>query len=179
VVLSVVLSLAGLVVIWITTKPKKGEITKWTKTSKWVLSTATLTVVWVSCWVRPAETREVDEPELGETTKYQEAIIMDLYFGDVPIEKSEVVAYMRTNVYKMLGPDNGVGQENELFKRGILTVNSRVGVKEKSEQRLPGKTVTTGVYGNTYLTKKGKELAQDILYLRDHPEIAKTIARPE
>jgi hypothetical protein len=117
---------------------------------------------------------EPDTAELANTTRYQEAVIIDAYHHIAGAERKGEVYALYEKIMRLDNPFPSMQKLSEtseiedLIKRGILQQNRRLADKQVAP--LQGATRTV-VVGNVHLTRKGTSLARDLLYVREHPEI--------
>jgi hypothetical protein len=128
---------------------------------------------WYGLWTK--DHRDIDTAEVANTTKFQEAFIIDTYH-DV-----NAATYRQGEVYTLMtsvlvanpnSPRPWPDELDDLVRRGILAP-TRTAKKKAIHPNLPPDAVTIR---NAFLTTKGKSLAEDLLYVRKHPEL--NVARP-
>jgi hypothetical protein len=112
--------------------------------------------------------RDLNTAELAITTKCQEAIVINKYrdtiFGK-DAEPEDCPSY--------------VGEHYELIQRGIIQCSRRFASKPLSRSNIPPGAPPGDKFeqfSQCFLTQKGKHLAEDLLYLREHPKIK--VSRP-
>lgn len=143
-----------------------------------VLSVAA-TAWWQFC-VSTSPSRDVDLAEVANTTKFQEAFIIDTY-NDVSAttyQKGEIYTTMtklqEQDPVKFAKTSSSMIPEiQDLINRG-LAVQTKTAQKKAFIPRLGKEGVQLN---NVFLTRKGRELAEDLLYVRRHPEL--NMSRPQ
>ncbi len=138
-------------------------------------------------WSYKTTFRVINYNEVRNTTRLQEAIIIDLYRNkekpSIPrFNQGEMTAY-----YEELFKAISANPENTFKLLDELDLNKEI--KDLLDRKLIYTQKVTEVYvkpapghrwaklvSNTFLTPSGEELAKDLLYLRSHTD--KTIPRP-
>jgi hypothetical protein len=113
--------------------------------------------------------RDLDTAELAITTKCQEAIIINKYKNRTIFSKD-----LESTDYP-----NYLGDFHELIQRGIIQYNPRFASRPLSESERPPDAPAEDQFeqfSQCFITQNGKRLAEDLLYLREHPEIS--VSRP-
>lgn len=134
-------------------------------------------IFWYCLWTN--YTREINKAEVADTTKFQEAFIIDMY-NDISAStyrKGEVFTMMTTRYAddpsSLLTGFDFQGEIGDLVARGVVA-------KTKVAQKkvvIPDLKKVGVQLNNVFLTKKGEELAKDLIYIRLHPKL--NVSRPQ
>ena len=145
----------------------------------WTRDVDFVAYIWnkATSWIPEKVHRELNLAELANTTKLQEAILIDSYrFAQKPpvdpvnewnTRTSEVsklidpILQDYTRIGEILSLDFGSAFD-DLLKRDMYSLGKLAELQV---------TERTKVVGNTFLSVRGTELAKDLIYLRAHPEI--------
>lgn len=121
------------------------------------------------------DTRDVDTAELANTTKAQEAFIMDTYseVTQFNYKQGEVMTLLTHLIADGRKTPLWQDEMQDLINRGIL-MQTKVATKQVVH---PNSAAIGERISNVFLTPKGKSLAKDILYIRSHPQLS--ISRPK
>ena len=120
-------------------------------------------------WVNERSIPDLDTAELANTTKCQEAIIINKYKNRTIFSKD----------LESTDCQNYLGDFHDLVQRGIIQKISRFTSRTLDRSEVPPGYQPGDQFeqfGNCVLTQKGKHLAEDLLYLREHPK--SKVSRP-